>query len=207
MRPQFERFRAAARQTGLGFPPRSGIPSRGAWMAFVLSAFLLPAFGQVNVSSTEPQAGPVTLTLKDALELAQKNDPQFLAALNDAAVAAEDLRQARASRYPSLSGRSEYLGTQGNGKLSESRFVTNDGVHVYRDWAVVHQDFTPGTLRGIAVKRARSAEALAHAKLEIARRGLVATVTKSYYAFLVAQRKYATAQQALDQSEHVLTIS
>src|SRR3954465_6018259 len=99
-------------------------------------------------------SGPVTLTLKDSLALAQKNDPQFLAALSDTAVAQEDLRQARTSVYPSLSGRSEYLGTQGNGKLASGRFVTNDGVHVYRDWAVVHQDLSPGVLMRTGVRRA-----------------------------------------------------
>ncbi len=109
--------------------------------------------------------------------------------------------------YPSLSGRSEYLGTEGNGKLAESRFVTNDGVHVYRDWAVLHQDLSPGTLRGLAVERARALGAAANAKAAIAKRGLVATVTKNYYAFITAQRKYGNAQQAQDQAEHVLKIS
>src|SRR5271170_2906037 len=81
---------------------------------------------------------PQTITLKDALALAEKNDQQFLAASLDAATAREDRTQAHAALYPALSGRSEYLGTEGNGKLSSGRFVTNDGVHVYRDWAVVH---------------------------------------------------------------------
>ena len=98
--------------------------------------------------------------------------------------AGEDLRQARASRYPSLSGRSDYLGTEGNGVLSESRFVTNDGVHVYRDWAVAHQDFTAGIFKGTGIDRATSAQALARAKAEVARRGLAPTVTKAYYGLL-----------------------
>ena len=153
------------------------------------------------------QAGPVTLTLKDALELAQKNDPQFLAALNDAAVAAEDLRQARASRYPSLTDRTEYLGTQGNGKTPDGRFVTNDGVHVYREWAVLHQDLNAGLFFGTGIDRAGAAEALARAKAEVARRGLAPTVTKAYYGLLIAQRKYSTAQQAFDQAQRALTIS
>jgi outer membrane protein TolC len=150
---------------------------------------------------------PVTLTLKDALALAEKNDPTLLAAVADALVASEDRQQARAALYPSLSGRAEYLGTQGNGKLSESRFVTNDGVHVYRDWAVAHQDLSPGTLGGSVLQRAGAAQALAHAKLAVARRGLAATVTKNYYALIVAQRKYATAQTSLDQARHSLSIS
>jgi outer membrane protein TolC len=173
-------------------------------LTFALILFISPVLAQTG---SVPPAAPLTLTLKDALALAEKNDPSVLGAASDAVTAAEDRKQARESMYPSLSGRSEYLGTQGNGKLAESRFVTNDGVHVYRDWAVVHQDLSPGILRGTAVKRAEAGEALARAKLEIARRGLAATVTKSYYAFIVAQRKYATAQQALDQAERASTIS
>jgi outer membrane protein TolC len=158
-------------------------------------------------ASGEAQGSPVTLTLKDALELAQKNDPQFLSALNDAAVAAQDVRQARASRYPTLSDRTEYLGTQGNGKTPDGRFVTNDGVHVYREWAVLHQDFNAALFLGTGIDRAGAAEALARAKAEVARRGLAPTVIRAYYGLLIAQRKYATAQQALDQAQRALTIS
>jgi len=205
MRPKLQRF---------AIPPRVGSLSRAAAMILVLTTSLLPVFGQAGASPAlllqnqdAPQSAPVTLTLKDALELAQKNDPQFLAALSDAAVAAEDVRQARASRYPVLSGKSDYLGSEGNGKLSESRFVTNDGVHVYRDWAVVHQDFTAGLFKGTGLDRTASAEATARAMAEIARRGLVPTVTKAYYSLLISQRKYSTAQQAVDQAQRALTIS
>ena len=100
MRPPFDRFSPTMRDS--------------AALLFLLAASWSAALAQVETSSSqflktpqERQAGPdssqqapVTLTLKDALELAQKNDPTFLAALSDAAVAAEDLRQARASRYP-----------------------------------------------------------------------------------------------------------
>ena len=163
--------------------------------------------GEPSAAAGTAQAAPLTITLKDALALAEKNNPALLASLSDAATAAEDLRQARASRYPSLSDRTEYLGTQGNGKLSEGRFVTNDGVHVYREWAVLHQDFNAGMITGVSVDRAASAVALARAKAEVARRGLAPTVTKAYYALLIAQRKYSTAQQALDQAQRALTIS
>ncbi len=172
----------------------------------------LPGFAQTVSLSLPAQASsakeaPATLTLKDALALAEKNDPALLAAASDALAATEDRKQARAALYPSLSGRSEYLGTQGDGVLPQGRFVTNDGVHVYRDWAVVHQDLSPGALSRVTVQRATAAEAVARAKVEIARRGLAATVAKNYYALIVAQRKYATAQQALDQAQHALNIS
>ena len=158
-------------------------------------------------TSAPSQTAPVTITLKDALEMAQKNDPQFLAALNDAAVAAEDARQARASRYPTLADRTEYLGTQGNGKTASGRYVTNDGVHVYREWAVIHQDFNAGLFNGIGIDRAAAAQALARARAEVARRGLAPAVTKAYYALLINQRKYSTAQQSVDQAQRAFTIS
>ncbi len=47
----------------------------------------------------------------------------------------------------------------------------------------------------------------ARAKSEIARRGLAATVTRNYYALLVAQRKYATAQTSLENAQRSLRIS
>ncbi|HYM11267.1 MAG TPA: TolC family protein, partial [Bryobacterales bacterium] len=39
------------------------------------------------------------------------------------------------------------------------------------------------------------------------RRGLAVTVTRAYYALVAGQRKYATAQQALDQAKRSLAIS
>ncbi len=173
------------------------------WLAALL---VLPGIAQTQPPG-DAQSAPLTLTLKDALERAQKNDPQLLAALADASVAAEDRAQARASLLPTLGAKSDYLNTQGNGNTASGRFVTNDGVHVYRDWAVLHQDLTAATFTRTGVERAAAAEAAARAKAEIARRGLAATVTHSYYALIVAQRKYATAQQALDQAQRSLDIS
>jgi outer membrane protein TolC len=168
------------------------------------------AIASAQVTVTAPpaasQAAPLTLTLKDALERAQMNAPQLLSAISDANVAHEDLLQARAVRRPTVSGKSDYLGTQGNGVTPNGRYVTNDGVHVYREWAVVHQDFTAAVLK-TGYRRAGEGEAIAKAKVEIARRGLAATVTKAYYALLTGQRKYATAQQALDQARQYLDIS
>src|SRR5579871_2374946 len=176
-----------------------------------LIAALLPGLAQSLVerqaAPSSVQSAPQTLTLRDALDLAQKNDPAFLSALNDAAIAQEDRAQARAAVLPTFGARSDYLGTQGNGKLASGRFVTNDGVHVYRDWVTMHQDLSPGTFMRTGIKRADAAVAVAKAKAEVARRGLAGTVTKAYYALIVAQRKYANAQEALNQAQRSLQIS
>jgi outer membrane protein len=150
---------------------------------------------------------PITITLADALQRAQKNNAEFLAALSDQRSAREDRLQARNARLPQIGFRSEYLGTQGNGITPNARYVTTDGVHVYREWATVHQDLTANIFMGTDYKRAQAAEAIATAKAEIARRGLTVTVTKTYYALVVAQRKYATAQEALEQARRFLQLA
>ena len=108
---------------------------------------------------------------------------------------------------PSVTETTQYLNTEGNGKTPEGRFVTNDGVHVYREWAVIRQDLSPNTYMLTGLHRADAAQAIASAKAEIARRGLAVTVTKLYYDVTSAQRKYATAQTALDQAKHIFDIT
>ena len=157
---------------------------------------------------TTGQTGPpVTITLQDAIARAGQNYVQYLSAVTDAKIAHEDRLQARDSLLPSISYSQQYLGTQGNGKLASGRFVTNDGVHVYRVWGVVHQEFPAGFFTLSPYKRAIAAAAIAQAKAEIARRGLTVTVNSLYYGLIVSQRQYATAQQALDQAQHFLKIS
>ena len=160
-------------------------------------------------SGPEQSGAPITVTLKDALDRARKLDPQLASADADAKSAHDDRLQARNALLPNFNALSQYLGTQGNGgKVSDGRFVTNDGVHVYRDWIVLKQDLSPSTLfMRTGYNRAAAAESLAKAKMEIAQRGLTVAVTKTFYALAVAQRKYATAQQARDQARNFLQIS
>src|SRR5262249_19767508 len=134
-------------------------------------------------------------------------DATFQAAASEVESAAQDRAQARNALLPGFSFLTQYLGTQGNGTTPNGRFVTNDGVHVYRSWLAVRQDFSPGSLSGTAYHRAQAAEALAHARREIAQRGLTVTVTRLYYTLLVAQRRYATAQQAAQQAARFLDIA
>jgi len=152
-------------------------------------------------------APPPVITLQDALDRARKIDAQFQSSVADVAITREDRRQARSSLLPSVSYTTQYLGTQGNGISPSGRFVTNDGVHVYRSWGVVHQEITPDTFLQSGYQRAQAAEAAARARLEIAQRGLAVTVTKNYYAFLTSQRKYATAQQSVQQAQRFLEIT
>jgi len=166
----------------------------------------VPPPSAIRASGEMPAAGnsegaPEAITLRDAIARAQKMHSPYLASVADAQVAREDSRQAHNAMLPSIGYTQQYLGTQGNGKTPNGRYVTNDGVHVYRTWGVFHQDFPPGFFSAASYKRAAAAAALADAKAEIARRGLVVTVTKAFYTLIAAQRKYGSAQDILAQAQ------
>jgi len=165
------------------------------------------AFGLVQPLPSTEIGAPITIMLQDAIQRARQNYAQYLAAITDAKIAHEDSVQARAALLPSVGCTQQYLGTQGNGQLPIGRYVTNDGVHVYRAWSVFHQDMPAGFFTLSPYRRATAGEALTQAKAEIARRGLTVTVTKSFYALIVAQRKYASTQQIVDQAQHCLQVS
>jgi outer membrane protein TolC len=166
-----------------------------------------PSVQMIRPSGPGGAAAPATITLADALERARQNNADYLSAVSDARSAHDDRIQARAALLPSATTTTQELLTTGNGIFASGRYVTNDGVHVYRGWGVFHQDFSPGTFMMTGYKRAGAAEAVAKAKQEIASRGLVVTVTRAYYDLAVAQRKYATAQQALDQTKRFFSIT
>jgi len=195
-------------------------------LILVLLAFVQGEFAQAQTNALAIQAqdgstlasgaAPLTLTLQDALQRARLNDPQYRSALTDLGLAREDRVQARAGLLPSLNYNNSFIYTEGTGRLPvncvssatgcpTSRFIANNGVHEYISQADVHEAMS---LTGVA-DYARSAALLAQAraKAEIAKRGLVVTVTQSYYGLVVSQRKYANAQRAASEAEHFLSIS
>jgi outer membrane protein TolC len=87
------------------------------------------------------------------------------------------------------------------------RFVSSDGVHVYRSLATVRADISGMTITNSDFKKAGAAEALARAKVDIARRGLDLTVTENYYGLIAAQRRYSAVQQGVQQAQRFLEIT
>jgi outer membrane protein len=148
--------------------------------------------------------GATAISLQDAIDRARHYYAQYRAAVMNAELAKQDRVQARASLLPSLSSTQQFLGTNGGTKIPTGRFVTNDGVHVYRSWAVLHQDVPAGFFTLAPYRRARAADAFAQAQQEIAQRGLTVTVTTLYYNAIVAQREAVSAQQNLDSATQFL---
>jgi len=179
---------------------------------FLISLFWGPVWAQTttpippsNRSDADPNP-PLTLTLQDALQRAKVNSPEFRAALTEAGLAHEDKVQSRAALLPNVNYDNQIIYTQGNSTRSNTpTFIANNGVHEYISQGNVHQEFSLTTYGDF--RRAAAAEALAKAKAEIATRGLVVTVVKTYFGLVVAQRKYGTEQLAAEEARKFLDIS
>lgn len=147
---------------------------------------------------------PVVITLQDALQRAKNLDTTYRTALTAAGIAHEDHVQARAALLPGVTYNNEFLYTQGNGTPS-ARFIANNGVHEYLSQGNAHQMVSAGQFADFS--RTTAAEAVARANAEVAARGLVAAVVKTYYAEVVSKRKYANAQLAADEAQRFFDLS
>ena len=159
-----------------------------------------PAVPQI----TTINSGPL-ITLQDALARARQYGAQIQSANLAALEAKEDRVQARAAALPSLNAFNQYIYTEGNGTPS-GVFVANDGVHVYNEQAVAHQELL-AVFRHGEIHRAAAAEAVAQAKVEVASRGLNATVIQDYFTIVASQRKLTNAQTSLGEAQQFLDIT
>ena len=146
-----------------------------------------------------------TITLKDALERARRYATQIQSAGIAAQLAREDRKQAVAASLPSLNALNQFIYTEGNGTPS-GVFVANDGVHIYNEQAVVHEEAFAFVRRG-EIRVARAAEAVARAKADVAARGLNVTVIQDYYAISNAQLKLQAAELSSKEAADFLDIT
>lgn len=195
---------------------RWSLAVRAVWKNCLIQLFYfsvigcMPVFAQLTATlQMQPQSSagqnpPLTITLQDALQRAKANTVAFQTALTNYAIARQATVQARAALLPGVSYNNQFIYTQGNGTAS-GRFIANNGVHEYVSEGTAHEAIGP--LQFADYYRTRAAEALARAQAEIAARGLVVTVVQTYYALVVAQRKYATAQQGTAEARSFLDLS
>jgi outer membrane protein TolC len=148
---------------------------------------------------------PPTIKLEDALARAKQYGGQIQSANLALLQAKEDSAQVRAARLPSVSAFNQFIYTEGNGTPS-GVFVANDGVHIYNEQAVVHEEVLSYIRHG-EMNRALAAEAIAKARVEVAARGVNLTVIQDYFAIVGAQRKFANTQRSVQEAEHFLDIT
>jgi outer membrane protein TolC len=149
--------------------------------------------------------GTVNLTLQNAMERARIYSQQVYTASYASQISHEDTRQAKAALLPQVNEFNQFIYTQPAHNAS-GVFVSNDGPHVYNNWINVHGDiYNPVKLADY--RKAQFAEVVARAKLEIAERGLIATVVQNYYAVLAARRRIANAEQNQREAEQFVDIT
>ena len=170
-----------------------------------------PDTAQASAAGTAPvEPQPVVITLEEALHRAEANEPAFAGARGASRSAALDRAIARAGLLPSARLLSQGIYTQPNGLYAEGgegvnspnpRFVANDSrPREYIDQGIVDESLS---FAGVAaVHKANAAAAMARAQLEIARRGLVVTVTGLFYGSLAADHKREIAQRAYDDARN-----
>ncbi len=155
-------------------------------------------------ASAPSGVAPVSITLDEAIKRAQANEPAYAAALAEGRASALDRSIARAALLPSVTFHNQALYTQSNGLASPAvqgtgsqpapKFIANNAIHEYASQAIVDETIGLGQLAG--VRRADAAAAFAAAELEIARRGLVSTVTSLYFGVIATDNKLAIADRA-----------
>lgn len=169
-------------------------------------AVCFPAWSQ---NAAGPNAPPgqqaIRITLPDAIARAEKYGTQIQAADIVARLAHEDKVQATAATLPSLSAMNQFIYTEGNGTPS-GVFVANDGVHVYNEQAIVHEELLSFLRRG-EIRVTSAAEAVARAKVDVAMRGLKVTVVQDYFGIAAAQRQAANTNRALNDARQFLDIT
>jgi outer membrane protein TolC len=161
-----------------------------------------PAIAQPAQPAQPAATADAPLTLQAVLEQARLNSQQFRAAQLSSDLAVEDRKQAKAALLPSVSGFTQYIYTQPNGTPS-GIWVPNDGPNIYAMWLNVHGDVFSWA-KWSEYKSAAAAQAVARAKADVAARGLVATIVQTYYGLVASQRKLASAQQALVETQRFL---
>jgi outer membrane protein TolC len=180
----------------------------GASVLAAFALFTIATSAQSTVQDTQPDsastAQPVLITLDEALKRAQSNEPTYATVLAESRIAGLDRGIARAGLLPSVTYHNQALYTQPNGLTNQAGqgvsaqpspiFIANNAVREYASQAVINENI--GIAQFSAVTRANAAAAVASAELEIARRGLVSTVTGLYYGLAAANQKLVIAQQA-----------
>jgi outer membrane protein TolC len=184
-----------------------------------------------QTTTPAPSANQTAITLTEAINRARVNEPAFASAVAAQKIAALDRSIARAALLPNVVYHNQFLYTQGvrcpvsnticaenagttssnasaaNPAISSGapRFIANNAVHEYISQGMATE--TIGIQQLNALSRATAAQAVATAELEIARRGLVATVANLFYSVSTSSRRVTVAERAVRDAAEVTQLT
>lgn len=158
----------------------------------------------------------VSITLDEAIRRAQEVETTYGTAVADSGVANAQRGIARSALLPGIVYHNQFLYTQGQSipldqtassgqSTSPVRFIANNAIHEYTSQGIVTETISGAALADY--RRVDAEAAAARARLEVSRRGLVATVVISYYGLLAGDAKVAVANRAFAEANNFGTIS
>ncbi len=181
-------------------------------LAVLLAVFCVCVSSHAQTPSPSPIQNSPSLSLDDALRLANAQASTFQTALLNERLAAEDIRQAQAAFLPKVSAPLSYIYTSPAlglppGEPHGPSFVTSDGIGVYEGLVNVSGYFDiAGRLRAtLAINRALLAAA--HAGAEVARRELAQAVVEAYYGLALANAQLRAAETNLAAAQEFENIT
>src|SRR5437588_1976171 len=151
-------------------------------------------------------SNPNSLTLDEALLLANAQASTYQEAILNERIAAEDVKQAQAAFLPKVSAPLSYIYTSpalglAPGEPRAQSFIANNAIGEYEGLANVSGDFDiAGKLRATLAKD-RALLAAAHAGTEVARRALAQAVIEAYYGLALATAQRVAAEGNLAAAE------
>lgn len=155
------------------------------------------------------------LTLDQVLSRASANEPAFAAAAAEARALALERTNAKAALLPTAIYHNQAIYTKSNGEpgtrigqvtsAPSPAFIANNAVREYASQGVFNE--TLGFAQVGAIRLASASAARAAAELELARRGLVATVVSLFYATGAGTGKIAVAERAFAEANRFVDIT
>jgi outer membrane protein TolC len=172
-----------------------------------------PARAQTSQINGQPSV-TITITLPDAIQRAEANEPDFANAHAEQRAASLERGIARSALLPGVVYHNQALYTEPNGLNNQAGqtgsqaapvFIANNAVREYASQAVLTE--TAGLAQVANVRIADAAAALATAELEVARRGLVAATAGLFYSAAVSGRRLAVVQSAQAEAASFVTLT
>ena len=180
---------------------------RSLMYAMLLLCWPAPARPQQGALPAGP-ASPAVLTLDQAIARAEVNEPAFAAADAEQKALALERKNAKAALLPTATYHNQAIYTEPNGvpasRIGQTTnapapiFIANNAVREYASQGVFSE--TIGFAQMGAIRLANANALRAQAELEIARRGLVATVASLYYGVGAGEQKVVVADRALAEA-------
>lgn len=181
---------------------------RGLCRAKLLAYTALCMTGLALVAHTQaPSAAPPTISLQDAIQRAQLNEPAFAASVAAQKSAAIDRSIAKTSLLPSVIYHNQMLYTEPNGQTNQGGqagtqeapiFIANNSVHEYISQASIDERVGLKQFADVQVSSANAVRA--DAEMEVARRGLVSAVVNLYVQVSAAEIKRGLLTQAIQEA-------